>query len=418
MQQQLHSHTFDNQLTLLGHTMPWLRSAAFSLSTPSGCIHDPGDLPGLANFSCEMMQRGCGDRTSRQFVESLERLGVDRSASVSTAHTSFGGAMPADGLFDALKIYSDLLRRPLLPEDQVEEGRMVCFQELRAVEDDLAQTLMMELRRRVYPEPWGRAPYGTDESLQAIGIEDIRRFHQEAFLPKDTIVSVAGLFDWEKLKDHVQSILADWRSRPTEIPTGALPELGVRHIPHESQQTHLAIACPSVPYADENYFLARAAIAVLGSGMSARLFSEVREKRGLCYTVYATLHTLREKARLLCYCGTTSERAQESLDLILAELKRLAEGVTSEELDRVKVRLKSTLVMQQESSGTRSSAMAGDWYHLGRLRSVDELSKLVDALSVDRVNAYLADNPPQPMAIVTLGQKPLETPDEILPSSA
>ena len=365
-----------------------------------------------------MVQRGCGDRTSRQFVESLEMLGVDRSAAVSTAHSSYGGAMPADGIFDALTIYADLLRRPLLPEDQIDEGRMVCFQELRAVEDDLAQTLMIELRRRIYPEPWGRAPYGTDESIRAIGIEDIRRFHKEVYLPSDTIVSVAGLFDWPKLKDHVQAILGDWNVGPAEIIPGAPPGLGVHHIPHESQQTHLAIACPSIPYADENYFLARAAIAVLGSGMSARLFAEVREKRGLCYTVYATLHTLRDRACLLCYCSSTSDRAQESLDVILAELKRLAEGVTAEELDRVKVRLKSTLIMQQESSATRSAAMAGDWYHLGRLRSVDELSDLIDALSVERVNGYLADNPPQPMAIVTLGQKPLEAPDEVLPSSA
>jgi predicted Zn-dependent peptidase len=141
--------------------------------------------------------------------------------------------------------------------------------------------------------------------------------------------------------------------------------------------------------------------------MSSRLFTEVREKRGLCYTVYASYHTLRDRASVLCYAGTTAERAQETLDVTLGELKRLAAGIEPNELSRLKARVKSSLVMQQESSSSRSSSIARDWYHLGRVRTLDEIGQLVDALTCDSINGYLAAHPPRDFTIVTLGQRPL-----------
>jgi predicted Zn-dependent peptidase len=149
-------------------------------------------------------------------------------------------------------------------------------------------------------------------------------------------------------------------------------------------------------------------VGVLSGGMSSRLFTEVREKRGLCYTVYATHHTLRDRASVLCYAGTSSDRAQETLDVMLAELIRLAEGVEPEELNRLKARIKSALIMQQESSSARSSSIARDWFHLGRVRTLAEVGALVDGLTCQSINAYLAQHPPGDFTIVTLGPAPLE----------
>ncbi len=142
--------------------------------------------------------------------------------------------------------------------------------------------------------------------------------------------------------------------------------------------------------------------------MSSRLFTEVREKRGLCYTVYASYHTLLDRASVLCYAGTTAERAQETLDVTLGELERLAKGIEANELARLKARVKSSLVMQQESSSSRSSSIARDWYHLGRVRTLEEIGELVDALTCNSINGYLAAHPPRDFTIVTLGPRPLE----------
>jgi predicted Zn-dependent peptidase len=124
--------------------------------------------------------------------------------------------------------------------------------------------------------------------------------------------------------------------------------------------------------------------------------------------VQASLHTLKDRGAVLCYAGTSSERAQETLDVTLAELRRLARGVRAEELDRLKARIKSALIMQHESSSSRSSSIARDWYHLGRVRTLDELSAIVDRLCTDDINAFLASHPPEDFTVVTLGPEPLE----------
>ncbi len=141
--------------------------------------------------------------------------------------------------------------------------------------------------------------------------------------------------------------------------------------------------------------------------MSSRLFDELREKRGLCYSVHAGYSTLRDRAGVYCYCGTSTERAQESLDVLLQELSRLRDGIDADELRRLKIRARTALVMQQESTAARSSAMTRDWYHLDRIRTPQEMESAVESLSLDAVNAYWAEHPPGSFHIVTLGPERL-----------
>lgn len=390
--------------------MAWLESVAFMILVPAGCAREPAELTGLGSFTGEMVQRGSGSRNSRQFIEDLEALGVDSSSAVSNGHASFGGAMPAENVYDALSIYADLVRRPHLPADQVEDSRLGCLQEVRALEDDLAQRVMLELRRRRYPEPWGRASQGTMESIRRITIDDIRGHFESCYRPNEAILSVAGKIDWPRLKDYVAKLLGDWQ--PGELPpVNETPAAGGRlHIAHESNQTHIGVSYPSVPYRDPNYFQARGAVGVLSDGMSSRLFTEVREKRGLCYAVGASSHSLLDRGAVFCYSGTSADRAQETLNVLLAELTRLAEGIQPDELSRLKAQIKSSLIMQQESSRSRSASIAGDWYHLGRVRTLEEVSQIIDGLSCESINSYLAAHPPRDFSIVTLGPSELETP--------
>lgn len=407
-QQQILSHRFPNGLTLLAEPMGWLESAAFALLLPAGCQRDPDNCLGLASLTCEMMQRGSGPRNNRQFVEDLENLGVDRSASVSGAHTSFGGAMPCEKIYEALSIYADLVRRPHLAANQFEDAQQVCLQEVYGLEDDLAQRVMQQVRLRRYGDPLGRWSQGTEEGLQNCQIADVRRFYDKYYRPQNAILSVAGNIDWPRLRDHVEELFDDWQ--PLAVPTlvanqSAGPRL---HIPHESSQTHIGLAYPSITYAHPHYYEARAAVGVLSDGMSSRLFTEVREKRGLVYTVYASLHSLKLMGSVLCYAGTTTERAQETLDVIVAELHRLAAGIEPEELSRLKARIKSALIFQQESSPARAGSIAGDWYHLGRVRTLEEVSSIIDRLTCESINKFLKEHPPRNFTLVTLGAKELE----------
>lgn len=410
MANQVYSQQFDNGLTLLAEPMDWLESAAFTLLVPVGADRDPEHLAGLSNFVCEMAQRGCGSRSSRQFIEDLELLGVDSSGSVSNAFTSYGGSMPAEKLREALSIYADVVRRPHLNEDQFDDAQQVCIQEVRSHDDDLAHKVMTELRRQRYPDPYSRVAYGNIEAIERITIDDIRSHFQEFHQPQGAILSVAGKIDWRSLCDQVGELFSDWTGSAQPIQETAAPSEPYFHIEHDSSQTHLGVSYASVPYADDNYFQSHGAVGVLSGGMSSRLFTEIREKRGLCYAVYASCETVRDRGAVVSYAGTTTERAQETLDVLVEELLRLREGIHEEELSRLKARIKSQLIMAQESSNARSSQIAWDWYHLNRIRTLDELSAIIDALSCQTINQYLVDNPPRDFRVVTLGASKLEIP--------
>ena len=407
------SHQLSNGMLLVGEPIRSLESAAFTLLLPAGCCHEPPGRAGLAAMTCDMMLRGAGPRDSRAWITDLENLGVERDESVGVAQASFSGATLRDNLSAGLELFADLVREPHLPPDELECSRSVCVQELRAVDDEPSHKLMIELRRRRYPDPWGRPSQGDADGLRAITIDDVRQFHASQYRPNGTILSVAGNFDWTRLCDDAERLFGDWpRSEATEPTNQPLPTL-TNHVPFDSNQSHIGIAYPTIPYKHPDYFQSWAAVGVLSSGSSSRLFTEVRERRGLCYTVYATVHTQRDRASVLCYAGTTAERAQETLDVTVGELMRLGDGIQQNELDRLKARIKSSLIMQQESSAARSGAIARDWYHLGRARTLDEVGQLIDALSAESINAFLAENPPRGLLVVTLGPEPLEVPVEV-----
>jgi predicted Zn-dependent peptidase len=404
----IYSHQFSNGLVLLAQPMEWLQSAAFSFLVPAGCIHEPADRLGLASLTCEMTHRGAGSRDNRQFVLDLDNLGVGHHASVSSSRVSYSGAALAENLPAALAIFADVLQRPRLPAEELEACRQTVLQNLRAIEDEPSSKVTIELRRRHFPDPWGRTSIGEEEALEAINLEEVRGFVQRHYRPQGSILAVAGRVDWDSLRGLVGTLLGDWRpADDAAINEDAAPG-GYLHVPYDSAQTHIGIAYPSVPFRHPDYFQAWGAVGALGRGMSSRLFTEVRERRGLCYSVYATYHTLLDRAAVFCLAGSSAQRAQETLDVILGELMRLSRGIEPGELKRIKARAKTELIMEQESSFSRSFSMAADWYHLHRARTLDELERIVNDLSCQGINDYLVKNPPGPLTVVTVGPQALQ----------
>jgi len=156
---------------------------------------------------------------------------------------------------------------------------------------------------------------------------------------------------------------------------------------------------------DKDYYNARVAVSVLSGGMSARLFTEVREKRGLCYAIGARYHSLKEAAGMMCYAGTTPQKAQETLDCVIGEFNRLGDGISEEEIARARVGLKSSLILQSESSSSRASAIGSDHYILGRVRGLDEIKDRIEQTTVDSVLEFLRNNKFKDFTVVTIGPK-------------
>lgn len=413
MKQTLFSATLDNGIVVLGEDLPGLESVSIAFHAPAGGIHDGTGRCGLATLSGEMMLRGAGDRSSREIVEALEGAGVQWSQAVSTSHASFAGAMVARQLPAALPIYADILRRPRLEADQLENARQMVLQNLAGTEDDPAHRAMSALRQLHYPSPWGMPSEGVSAEVEQLDIDAIRTFVADHIRPTGTIIAIAGRIDWDDFLRRITALFGDWR-------TGVAPSVRTgprgprfRHVPHDSQQTHIALAWTAPPYRSDESYEATAALAILGGGTSARLFTEVRERRGLCYSVSAGYQTLRDHAAAVCYSGTSAARAQETLDVMVAEIERLPGTLEAGELDRVKARAKSGLVMQQESSAARAGAIARQWYHLGSVRTLAAELARYDRITVAGIEAWLSANPVRDLSVVSLGREPLEVPHAV-----
>jgi predicted Zn-dependent peptidase len=408
--QAVYQHTFANGLTLLAERMEHVRSAALNFLVPAGCAYDPPDQLGIGSVLSDLITRGAGARNSRELTLALDNLGLDRDESVGAMHMRFWGATLARNLPAALEIYADILRRPHLPKDEIDAVKALALQDLQSLEDEPRQKVLVELRQRHYPPPLGHDRRGTVEGIEKLTIRGIQSHYRRLFLPHGTILSVAGNIDWQPLRDQVERLFGDWKNG--EEPSLKLgPQAGKRaHLSKETTQTQIALAYPSVPIGDPDYYAAMGAVNVLSGGMSARLFTEVREKRGLCYAVWASYQTFKDRASILCYAGTTNERAQETLDVMVSELRRLEDGIELEEVERVQAGLKSSLIMQEESTSARAGTLASDWYYLGRVRSFDEIQTAIDQLTPEGIVHHLQRCPPRDFTVVTLGPKQLEYP--------
>ena len=326
---------------------------------------------------------------------------------------TFSGATLAENLTAALRIYGDILLRPHLPADQFDAAKAGVEQGLRAVEDEPRQKVIIELRRRCFNSPWGRPSEGNLDELDAISIDTIRDMHERCFHPNQAILGIAGRIDVDAITAIVEDVFGSWEQKPEPIVEVGPRGSSLDQISHESTQTHIGIAYDAVPYRDPDYYAAWAAVGILSGGMSSRLFTEVRERRGLCYSVHASLNSLPDEGRVLCYAGTTAERAQETLEVTLQELCRLGEGIEQNELDCCQARAKSSLIMQQESTISRSSSIARDWFFLGRVTTLAEVRDKIDALTTDTVLDYVHRHPARDFTILTIGPQPLEVPVEV-----
>jgi predicted Zn-dependent peptidase len=321
-----------------------------------------------------------------------------------TVHTGIAGVTLDRNLIPALELVADMVLRPHLDDDEFEPIRALALQNLRSLEDDPGSKVIYELRRRHFPDPWGRCALGTLESVTALSADEVRRFFLRTYRPNGAILGVAGAIDWPALRDAVGTLFAAWPAQPVPSIQEHAAGPSRDHILRETHQTQIALAYPSVTVTSPDYYRALAATAILGGYSSARLFTEVREKRGLCYAVSASHESLRDRAIVLCYAGTSPDRAQETLDVTLAEIRRLGtETIASEELETMRAGLKSALIMEQESSRSRAGSLASDWFYLGRVRALEEISAALDALTPESVAGYAAAQDLDAMTIVTLG---------------
>ena len=408
MDSKLDKHVLKNGMVILGEPMEAVQSVAFGFMIPAGVSRLPDGCCGAANIIEDWIFRGAGDMDSRALSDALDSLGLNRSSSIGTAHLSIGAALEAENLTAALELYAKIITTPRLDDEQFELAKQLALDHLAGLDDEPRQKVMLKLREQFFPQPLGRSNFGQAEQLEALNAPKTRQIVEEYFNLSEAVFSVAGKYDFDKLCKQMDSLF-DGKSRE-ELEPVKLLDRGPKytHVPNDGAQVHIGLMTPTVKPSDEQYYNARLAVSVLSGGMSARLFTEVREKRGLCYAIGANYHGLKDAAGILCYAGTVPDTAQETLDVIIEQFNKLKDGISDEEIARAKVGLESALIMSSESSASRAAGIASDYHLLGRVRSLDEIKERIEQTTVESVQKFLMENEFEDYTVVTIGPEKVE----------
>lgn len=409
-------HTLACGMPLLIEPMSGVRSVGITWLIPAGSAADPAEQEGACAVLSELLFRGAGELDSRAQADALDRVGVSRSCEPSTQHIRLAFALTTDRLLEALPLIVDMVRRPRLSADSIEPARQLALQALESLADDPQQRAMIACKARHADAPFNRSGLGTPGGLRAITRESLVNHWEERSRPAGAgcILALAGAItpaQTQALVPLLDRLLGDWTGEPAAIRRTPSTLRGSFHNePDDSAQVQIVLMHDAPAERSDDAPLERVVSSVLSGGMACRLFTEVREKRGLCYAVSQGYATDREWGRCVAYVGTTPERAQESLQVLCQELDRVQTpqgAVTPEEFERAVVGIRSSVVMSGESTGARAAAIAMDQYRLGRPRTLEEVENRYASLSLDQVNAYLTRRSSTPRTIVALGKEAL-----------
>jgi predicted Zn-dependent peptidase len=369
-----------------------VRSVGVAWLLPVGSAGDPEGAAGEGESTllAELITRGAGDLDSRAFSEALDRIGAQRNCGTTPYHTLLSMTALGSRIEPALDLLCSMVREPRFDADALEPTRSLALQSLASLADDPSHLVMLRLAGIALPAPFNRTNFGHADGMKSLTIEGLRAAWFRRCVPRGAILGIAGAIEPQRIIDQLERRLAGWDGAFMEPTPAAPPSRGVVHVPQQSAQTHMGLAIDAPHESDPQSLVHRLAVKIIGGGMSSRLFTEVREKRGLCYSVGMSYAAGRDRGISQVYAGSTPERADRTLECIRTELARAASGVTEEEFSGAIVGLKSRLVMQGESSSARASAIAGDVFRIGRPRSLSEVAAEADRISLASLNEHMA----------------------------
>jgi predicted Zn-dependent peptidase len=408
VKKSIHTHQLSCGAHLIVEQIDGVASCALKWLVPAGSACDPTGSIGVSAMLEELLFRGAGDLDTRSLSDAMDRCGLQRHTHVGTHHLQLSGLCTAGELDLAIDLLSTVMLSPTLPADSLEAVRSLCLQELDALEDDPRSEVMLRLRQQHRCAPFNRSGYGERESLESMDLEAVRAAWQTSVVPEGSIISIAGNVEAQQLSDRFESLLSTWSGGHAEPAIEAAADRGVSHITRDSNQSHIAMAWDAPNASDEDTLLEHVVCRILSGSSSGRLFTEVRQKRSLCYSVGASYRAGRDDGVISLYAGTTPDRAQETLDVCRAECDRMREGVSADELTRAQLGLESEVVMGGESTAARTSALAMDWYKLGRVRTLQEVITELRAVTLEELNGYLARREHGEPTLVTMGPEPLK----------
>lgn len=375
----------DNGLRVVTERMPALKSVTVGIWVNVGSRDEGAGEEGLSHFLEHMFFKGTKSRSAAQISREIDALGGELNAFTSRETTTFYVKVLDQHVKPALTLLSDIFRQSRFARPEVEKEKQVVLEEIRMVQDD-PEDLVQELHaeQAMKRHPLGRSILGRARTIQGLRREQLLRYVRTHYHPQQTVVAVAGSFNLRELTPLLEQSFGTYTQPgvpymhrwPSDVHGG----LVVRR--KALEQAHLCLGLPGVALDHKDRYGAYALNALMGGSVSSRLFQEVREKRGLAYSIYSYLSSYSDGGTFTIYAATRPREAARVVELVGREIRRLrAKGVGGEELERTKNQMKGNLMLSLENSQSRMSRLAKDELHQGRHTSLEEM--LAD---IDRVN--------------------------------
>jgi predicted Zn-dependent peptidase len=406
----LHRTVAPSGLVVYSESLPGVRSAAVGIYVRTASAHERREQMGISHLLEHMVFKGTERRSARELALALEVRGGSLDAYTGRDATSYQAHVLDADLALAVDILTDLVRRPLLRDSDLEPERNVILEEINGVADT-PDDLVFELHAEtLWPgHPYGYSILGTPDTLAPISAGDLRCLHRTGYYPGNCVIAAAGNVDHDRLLEALAG--EGWleggapeRARPP-VPPSPARRGGSRWEARDTAQTHLVFGTDTFPLRDPRRFALSILVNVFGGGMSSRLFQRVREELGLAYAVFAYKNFHQSSGQLGVYLGTQTASADQAVDAIRAEYDRIArEGLPTDELEAGKRQLQGQIMLALESPLARMGRLAGFALHDDPYRPLDRMLAEIDAVTADDIAAVGAEFfPSERQTVVRLG---------------
>jgi len=396
--------TLANGLRVASRAMPGLETAAVGLYADAGSRHEPAELNGIAHLFEHMVFKGAGGRSAREISEAIEDVGGDLNACTEREGTSFTASIMAEHLPLAVELLSDLVQHPHFTAAELEREKEVVLQELGEARDTPGDIIFDNLWSAAFvDQPIGRSILGDEDSVRRVTVDALQAWRGEQYRTGSLILAAAGKVDHDQLVAIAEQRFANLPDGTLADPVPAHFTGGISINRQSSEQAHLTIAFLAPAIRDPDYYAARLFVDIVGGGASSRLFQQVREDRGLAYSVYSALQPYEDVALFYVYAATARRQAAAAAQLIEQVIEQTAQDATQRELDRVRTQARAGLLMSLETPWGQANYLARVLATWGRLVDPAEVTAKLAAVTLDEIRSAGARMIAGPRARATIG---------------
>ena len=383
------SATLSNGFRIVTEEMPGLESAAIGIWVTAGGRHERPEQNGIAHFLEHMAFKGTRTRSALQIAEAIEDVGGYINAYTSREVTAYYARVLRNDVALGLDVIADILRNPLFDLKEIETERHVILQEIGQALDTPDDVIFDWLQEKAYPgQALGRTILGDAGLVGRFGREDLATFVTEHYGPDQMILAAAGAVDHAAIVAQAERLFGDMIPREARPADAAEFRGGESRQVKTLEQAHFALALESPGYREEAFYAGQIYSVALGGGMSSRLFQEIRENRGLCYTIFAQTGAYADTGMTTIYAGTSGEELRDLMNITIDEMKRAAEDMSPQEVARARAQMKAGLLMGLESPSARTERLARMTQIWGKVPPIEETVSRIDSVTTGDVRAF------------------------------